>query len=71
MTIKWYPFAETELDECFSYIAEKSSVNTAKRWKNKVIKSIKTLETLPKAGRKTGKYRRWQVHGFAIPKENR
>jgi len=62
MTTKWYPVAEIELDECFSYIAERSSVNTATKWKNKVIKSLKTLETFPKAGRKVSKYRRWQAH---------
>jgi len=60
MTIKWYPIAEIEFDKCFSYIAEKSSINTAERWKNKVLKSLKTLETFPNAGRKFGdKQRIW------------
>jgi len=62
MIVIWSPTAAAEFDECINYIAEKSSASTAKRWKNKVIKSIKTLETFPKAGRKIGKYRRWQAH---------
>jgi len=63
MTIIWYPIAEIEFDECVSYIAGKSSVNTAERWKNKVLKSLKTLEIFPKAGRKYGKEQRiWLPH---------
>jgi len=62
MIITWDPIAKMEFDNCLRYIAEKSSIDTAERWKSKVIKSLKTLETLPKAGRKIGKYRRWQAH---------
>jgi plasmid stabilization system protein ParE len=63
MIIKWYPIAEIEFDKCVSYIAEKSSINTASKWKNKILKSLKTLEIFPKAGTKYGKEQRiWLPH---------
>jgi len=70
MIVTWRDNAKYELEECADYIAERSSVDTVKKWRNKVEKSIKTLEIFPKAGRKIGKYRRWQAHVSAIPKES-
>jgi len=62
MIVIWRNYAKYELEECTDYIAERSSIDTAKKWRNKIEKSLKTLETFPKAGRKIGKYRKWQVH---------
>jgi plasmid stabilization system protein ParE len=62
MIIEWTPEAIYDFDKSASYIAEKSSVETVKKWKNKIKKSLRVLETFPEAGRKVGKYRVWLVH---------
>ncbi|GBU25527.1 hypothetical protein R83H12_02177 [Fibrobacteria bacterium R8-3-H12] len=62
MLLIWHDNAKCELKKCTDYIAERSSIDTTKKWRNKIEKSLKTLEIFPKAGRKIGKYRRWQAH---------
>jgi plasmid stabilization system protein ParE len=64
MIVIWSPTAATEFDECVNYITEKSSANVAKKWKNKIFKSFKTLEIFPKAGKKFGSQREriWLPH---------
>jgi len=54
MIVTWSPTAAVELDKCVDYITEKASANIANKWKNKVFKSLKTLEVFPKAGSKFG-----------------
>jgi len=62
MLLRWHDNAKYELRKCTDYIAENSSIDTAQRWRNEIDESLKTLIIFPNAGRKIGKYRRWQVH---------
>jgi plasmid stabilization system protein ParE len=62
MIIKWSIDARASFLECAQYIKFHSSERIADKWMDEVEESLKTLEIFPKAGRKIGKYRRWQAH---------
>jgi plasmid stabilization system protein ParE len=60
--IEWRAEAKVSFLECAEYIKYHSSEKTTKKWINRIEKSLKTLETLPEAGKKVGKHRVWLPH---------
>jgi len=62
MIIEWSIEARANFLESAEYIKVHSSARIAEKWMNEVEESLNTLIIFPKAGKKIGKYRRWQAH---------